>query len=332
MGLGGFVFRLLGGRFAGIGWTMDFYFDSYGELNLHRTMVSDRPRTDAFAKAIAEVVKSGDRVLDVGTGTGLLAMLSAKAGASQAYGIDQATIAETAERLVEHNGLSDTIRILKGNASELRLEEPVDLIVSEWLGHFAFVESMLDDVIAARDANLKSDGLMLPSGVELLLAPISAPWIYEENGPGFWRNAVHGIDYTPLEKEELKQAIAGKSVIDDDCLLAQGHRLVALDLKTAKAEDPWVKGEVEFEIQEDGELDGFIGWFNAQLSPSVLLDTGPGSEPTHWGQTHLPVPPRSVARGEKLKAKFAIDRHPADERSIEFRLEVDGETLHYKVG
>lgn len=310
----------------------DFYFASYGELGLHRAMVSDQARTDAFAEAIKEVVSSGDRVLDVGTGTGLLAMLAAKAGANQVHGIDQASIANVARKLVEHNGLSDTVEIRRGNANELVLDEQVDLIVSEWLGHFLFVETMLDDLSKARDRNLKADGIMMPSNVELLLAPISTPWIYEQDGPGYWRNAVHGIDYTPLERAELRQGIAGKSIVPAESLLSPGKSLLALDMKTATAEDPWRNGEIEFVIGEDRELDGFIGWFTAQLSPSVILDTGPAHEPTHWSQTHFPFPPRPVAKGDRICIRYALRRHPIDERSVEFEIELDGETLCYQVG
>ena len=311
---------------------MDFYFDSYGDIGLQRTMVSDQTRTDAFAAAIAEVVKAGDRVLDVGTGTGLLAMLAAKAGATQVYGVDQASITDLATQLVGHNGLSERVEIINANAKTLELSEPVDLLVSEWLGHFGFVETMLDDVLVARDKNLKPNGTMLPSGIELLLAPISTPWIYRESGPGFWKQPIHGIDYSPLEALELKQAVAGKSVVPVDSLLAAGVPLMALDLKTASAEDPWQSGEIEFVIEEDGRLDGFIGWFVAQLSPSVKLDTGPACEPTHWAQTHFPFTPRNVTKGEILKARFSLDRHPYEARSIEFKLTVDDETFYYKVG
>ena len=310
----------------------DFYFASYGELGLHRAMVSDQARTDAFAEAIREVVGSGDRVLDVGTGTGLLAMLSAKAGASQVYGIDQASIANVARKLVEHNGLSDTVEIRRGNANELELDDPVDLIVSEWLGHFLFVETMLDDLAKARDRNLKPSGIMMPSHVELLLAPISTPWIYEQDGPGYWRSSVNGIDFTPLEQAELNQAIAGKSIVPAEALLAPGKSLLALDMKTAGSEEPWQSGEIEYTIEEDRELDGFIGWFTAQLSPSVILDTGPAKEPTHWSQTHFPIAPRPVAKGDRLRVRFALRRHPIDDRSVEFEIELDGETLCYRVG
>ncbi len=53
----------------------------YGDIELQRRMVSDHTRTNAFAAAIREVVQPGDVVLDVGTGTGILAMFAAKAGA-----------------------------------------------------------------------------------------------------------------------------------------------------------------------------------------------------------------------------------------------------------
>ena len=311
---------------------MDFYFDSYGDLTLQRAMVSDQVRTDAFADAIAEVVKDGDRVLDVGTGTGLLAMLSAKAGAKKVYGIDQATVAELATKLVEHNGLSDKVEIIKGNAKNLQLSEKVDVLVSEWLGHFGFVENMLDDVIVARDNNLKPNGTMLPCGIELFMAPISVPWIYGESGPGFWDFPVHGIDYSPLEEMELKQAIAGKSVVPVDALLSRGESLMAFDLKTVQRDDPWRSGDLEFVIEEDGRMDGFVGWFTSDLSPEVTLDTGPGSIPTHWGQAHFMFPPRDVKKGDVLKAHFALDRHPFEERSLELKFTVDDETIHYTVG
>lgn len=311
---------------------MDFYFDSYGDLTLQRAMVSDHVRTDAFADAIAEVVKEGDRVLDVGTGTGLLAMLSAKAGAEKVYGIDQASVAALATKLVEHNGLSDKVEIIKGNAKNLQLPEKVDVLVSEWLGHFGFVETMLDDVIVARDKNLKPKGTMLPCGIELFMAPISVPWIYDESGPGFWEFPVRGIDYLPLAAMELKQAIAGKSVIPVDALLSRGESLMAFDLKTVQRDDPWRSGDLEFVIEEDGRMDGFVGWFVSELSPEVTLDTGPGSVPTHWGQTHFMFPPREVKKGEVLKAHFALDRHPFEERSLELKLMVGEETIRYTVG
>lgn len=311
---------------------MDFYFDSYGDLTLQRAMVSDQIRTDAFAEAISEVVKEGDRVLDVGTGTGLLAMLSAKAGAEKVYGIDQASIADLATKMVEHNGLSDKVEIIKGNAKNLQLPEKVDVLVSEWLGHFGFVETMLDDVIVARDNNLKANGTMLPCGIELFMAPISVPWIYGETGPGFWDFPVHGIDYSPLEKMELQQAIAGKSVVPVDALLSRGESLMAFDLKTVQPDDPWRSGDLEFVIEEDGRMDGFVGWFTSDLSSEITLDTGPGSVPTHWGQTHFMFPPRDVKKGEVVKAHFALDRHPFEERSLELKLTVGDETIRYTVG
>src|SRR5438046_3369975 len=106
-------------------------------------MIADRRRTGAFARAIAEVVAPGDVVLDVGTGTGILAMLAAKAGARRVYGVEHADVAEVAVRLVEANGLADVVRIVRSAARALVLDEKVDVVVSEWLGSLALVEGML---------------------------------------------------------------------------------------------------------------------------------------------------------------------------------------------
>ncbi|MEM9157775.1 MAG: 50S ribosomal protein L11 methyltransferase [Verrucomicrobiota bacterium] len=311
---------------------MDYYFDCYGGLELQRFMVSDKPRTDAFAAAIEEVVEEGDRVLDLGTGTGLLALLSAKAGAKEVYAIDQATIAEVAKELIRQNGYDKTIDVINANATDFQLAEPVDILISEWLGHLAFVECMLDDVIDARDNNLKPGGLMMPSHVEVMLAPTDSRYLYDEQGPGFWQKKIHGIDYSCLEKLELNQALGVKTEIQSEDLLAPAQALVSLDLSTASKEDPWQSGNLQFTAPNDGRLDGFAAWFDAQLSPSVKLQTGPEHQPTHWSQFHFPFPPMRVEAGETIEVKYALNRHPHEKRSIELSLEVNGTRYDYTVG
>jgi SAM-dependent methyltransferase len=291
-------------------------------------MVSDHRRNEAFARAIAEVVTPGMRVLDVGTGTGILAMLAAKAGAQTVYAIDRANVTDVARRLVEHNGLSDRITVIDGNASEMKLDSSVDLIISEWLGQMAFEENMLIDVLAARDNNLTKSGKMLPCGVEVLIAPICDPELYHEYGPGFWRQSIQGLDFSPLESLEVRQSRAQLTDIDASALLSNGKTLVSLNLKNAKANDPWVKTTLHFEINRDATMHGFAGWFVAHLSENVSLDTGPSFPSTHWSQTYFPFSPIEVKKGQQLEVRCELSRLDYSPRGIEVCLAAPTET-HY---
>ncbi len=309
----------------------DFDFDSYSELSLQRLMVLDKHRTNAFAEAIAEVVSSGDRVIDVGTGSGLLAMLAAKSGAAQVIGLDRAAIAQVARRLVAANNLEEQVEVIHENASTFKSDHRVDLIVSEWLGHFAFTEGMLQHVIACRDNNLKPGGRMLPSAVQLLLAPLDAPDLYNKAGPGSWNIQVKGIDFSSLEEVEVRQAIGQKIFIDPHDVLAPGQPIVSLDLVTAGVQDIWQSGELTFLAERDGQLHGFAGWFAAQLSPSVCLDTGPHKPGTHWAQTYFPLAPLPVKKGESIVVTYALYPHPISPGCLELELTVHGERLIYTV-
>ena len=184
---------------------MDNYLKAYGDIEMQRRMVSDPHRMNAFHAAINETVQPGDVVLDVGTGTGILAMFAAQAGAKMVYAIDATDIAEIATGLVKANGLSDRIQIFHGRADDLQLDQEVDLIISEWLGNAAFTESMLPAVLDARDHNLAPTGRMLPSKVRLLIAPVDEPILYNGDGPGFWRERIHDLDFSSLQKGELSQ-------------------------------------------------------------------------------------------------------------------------------
>ncbi|MDQ8179611.1 50S ribosomal protein L11 methyltransferase [Pelagicoccus sp. SDUM812005] len=311
---------------------MDFYFETYAELGLQRLMVSDRPRTDAFAAAIKEAVQGGETVIDVGTGSGLLAMLAANAGAKKVYALDQSAVAAAARETVERNGMSGTIDVVNANASNFDVVEPVDLIVSEWLGHFGFAETMLDDVINCRDANLKEGGRMLPSGVELMMAPVDSTVLYDIEGPGFWKDKVHGIDFSHLERRELQQALAIKTEIPAADVIAEPQGLVKLDLAKAAKEDVWQHGKLRFKIDRDGKINGFAGWFVAELTPSVILDTGPFQATTHWMQTYFAIEPIEVKVGEEVVLSYDLTRHPVEPRSLMMNLTVGEASYGFTVG
>ena len=82
----------------------------YAEFEVHRTMIRDRARTEAFQRAIDAVVRPGDIVLDVGAGSGILSLLAARAGAARVYAVEQTSIAVLAQQLAAANAFEDIVR------------------------------------------------------------------------------------------------------------------------------------------------------------------------------------------------------------------------------
>jgi predicted RNA methylase len=69
-------------------------------------------------RAVADAVKEGDRVLDAGTGTGLLSFIAHRAGASEILAIDREHIG-IAKRLAEENGFGGLITFMEGDLRDI---------------------------------------------------------------------------------------------------------------------------------------------------------------------------------------------------------------------
>ena len=67
----------------------DYYFDSYAHFGIHEEMLKDEVRTLTYRKAMYhnKHLFKDKIVLDVGCGTGILAMFAVKAGAKQVIGV-----------------------------------------------------------------------------------------------------------------------------------------------------------------------------------------------------------------------------------------------------
>jgi type I protein arginine methyltransferase len=268
-------------------------------------MLKDTVRTDAYRDFIYDNkhLFSGKIVLDVGCGTGILSLFCAKAGAAQVLAVDNSTIIDKARENVYNNGFSDKIICIRGKIEEVTLPvEKVDIIVSEWMGYCLLYEAMLDSVIWARDKHLKKDGLMVPSHMNMWIAPLSDPDYVLEH-IAFWRD-VYGFDMMAMQ--------AG--IYDDSQILympantlcAEPFPFLQLDLHATTVKDLVFKRKWRCTLNKDIDaLDGFVIWFDAFFMPSrdhkvpenakaedwakqerkgVAFTTGPLGKETHWRQ------------------------------------------------
>jgi protein arginine N-methyltransferase 1 len=166
------------------------YFCSYAQLYHQKQMLADHNRMAAYHSAIlgnADVFKD-KVVMDVGTGSGILAVWAAQAGARKVYAIEYTDMAKHAKQVMKANGVDHIVTVIQGAVEDITLpieedqlesddpefpERVVDIFISEWMGYFLLRESMLDSLIRARDRYLKpTTGLMFPSHTTMYVAPV----------------------------------------------------------------------------------------------------------------------------------------------------------------
>ena len=174
------------------------YFAQFYE---QEKMLADTPRMDFYHTAIARHIKPGARVIDLGTGTGILAAFASRQGAAQVYAIDHSVVLEHAKTLAAHNRL-ENVEFISTHSKDLKLDAPVDVILHEQMGDYLFDEDMVTNITDLRDRLLKPGGLILPSRFELFCEPVKVR--DTRFVPYLWDLNVHGIDSLdqPFERGE----------------------------------------------------------------------------------------------------------------------------------
>ena len=263
----------------------------YAEIEVHRIMICDRIRTEAFRGAIDSAVRPGDVVLDVGAGSGILSMFAARAGAARVYAVERTAVAGMAQQLAAANGLADTIQVIHGDVIDIELPEQVDVIVSEWLGGFGIDEGMLVPVVAARDRWLKPGGTMIPRVITAWTALVHDRYLAET--VDFLRAKPYGLTLDGLAEitvNEISYSGSYRHLAADDKRSEPG-RLWTTDANRISLQEARAPHEAEtrLDVRDHAMANALALWFSAELTPGVSLAIGPGDPPTHWGMTTAPL-------------------------------------------
>lgn len=290
--------------------------------DFHDLMLNDQLRMAAYEAAIKEVVKPGMAVVDLGTGTGILAKWALEAGARVVYGIDvNASILERAHERMRLAGMDDRYATYNALSYKVELPERVDVIMSEILGNLADNEDMTPILADARERWLKPDGVMLPSGVDVYLVPVSSPACHQQ----IKEKRCRGIN-SRYQFGDLMARLGIVSPFDlyYDVIIPKTTYMsqpqVVQQFRFAGSDESVYKVNREYLIERESVVTGFKGYFVAQLSGNVTLDISEDDIEARqtsdcWKHCYLPIAnPIKVKAGDIIHLSYTRG-YPNDRQS-----------------
>jgi protein arginine N-methyltransferase 1 len=263
-------------------------------------MLADRVRMDAYAAALEAVVRPGSVVLDVGTGTGMFALLACRLGARRVYAVDPGESIHLARAAARDSGYADRIEFIQGLSTETQLPERAEVMVSDLRGLIPLFERHLPSVMDARERLLVPDAAMVPRADTLRAAPVEAP---EEHhrilSP--WEEHARGFDLGAGRRATVNTW--GKGRFEAAQLLAPAATWAVLDYRTVREAD--VRGTLEWTAARAGTAHGVALWFDAELAEGIGFTTGPDGPETIYGNGFLPLPqPVPLAEGDAVRVEL----------------------------
>ncbi|KAI9905324.1 hypothetical protein PsorP6_013540 [Peronosclerospora sorghi] len=309
----------------------------YGMLLHQQNMLQDHVRTGTYERAMLSNPSTfRDKVvLDVGTGSGILAFFAIKAGARKVYAVEVSHMAECARQVVAANGLRDAIVVVKGKMEDVELPEPVDVVVSEPMGFCLVHERMLETFVAAGQKwRRPGPGFtMFPSVGTLFLAPFTDDTLYRDQMAkvAFWHQTnFYGVNLSSLGTQALHNHFSQPVVgyFAPEILLSSRPAEHVFDFASVTpAELECFDFPFRFVIERTAMMHGLGCWFTVDFvgaNARIVLSTAPHDAGTHWYQCRFLLPtPIAVNATQSVSGNlhFVANKKFSYDIDVEVRLD-----------
>jgi len=252
----------------------------------HFQMLKDPIRNGAFHNSIKSAVKPGMHVLDIGTGTGLLSMISAQAGASLVTACEKhVTMHTVAQEVLKLNGFENKVKLINKHSYDLIIGEDLpdkaDLLVCEILDSYLIGEHMLPTINHAKKNLLKLNPVTQKYNVIPQSAKITVQLIESNYGLSM-SGVVEGFNVNPFRKHRQ----TGSMAIDFEVLphvpLSEPVDIFAFDFQQVEEHKDETK-QLTVDVINSGMLNSVVIWWTVNVDENNSFTTGPKKN-THWGQ------------------------------------------------
>ena len=241
----------------------------------HIPMMNDDPRNQAYKEALVKTINEDTRVLEIGSGSGLLAMLAAQSGTNKKVTTCEMTpvIASVAKEIIELNGFGKSVEVLAKASKDISIGEDLtdkaDLIVSEVISNEFLGEGVLDTVEDAKKRLLAPGGRMIPESGCIMINLVGG----EAIGKKLYIGDVLGFNLEPFNKIKprkisIDQQMNSVELFTNDAVAFQFNF-------QEKDQFPREVKTLELKLQKTGKCFGIIQWVLLRLVDEIVFENHP---------------------------------------------------------
>jgi hypothetical protein len=251
----------------------------------HFAMMDDKGRNLAYEAAIRRAVP-GKRVLDIGTGAGLLAMMAARAGAKDVTTCESVgVIADRAREIVARNGLAERVTVIGQPSTELAVgrdvPERAEVLVTETFASGLVGEGILATLEHAHQHLLTPGATIVPASGSIMGYLAGGDTL---KGMLFV-DAIAGFDLSPFNDFAPAILTASLDGVPHDTL-SDDVELLRFDFSAKSF--PMEKRTLQVKATRPGLCVGIAQWIRLALDSQTRYENRPAPNAEHNGHwAHL---------------------------------------------
>ena len=278
----------------------------------HVPMMNEQNRNQAYFDALKAVVNSDSSVFEIGTGSGLLAMMAAKLGAKQITTCESVPlIAETASQIIKDNNYQNTIKVIAKKSTDINigaeLDKKADILVSEIFSSELLGEHVLPSLEDAKKRLLKPQGKVIPAAGNIMIALFT--------GDDVRRNLIvedaFGFNLQGFNKIVSNKRMIARNDLNIE-LLSDSIAAFSFDFE-GESTFPALSKTLQITATKTGLCYGLVQWMQLDMNgdQKVLFENHPSqtSKVSNWQQcAYLFDVPIDVKVGQVVTINAAHNR------------------------
>jgi tetratricopeptide (TPR) repeat protein len=253
----------------------------------HVPMMNEQNRNQAYFDALKAVVNKDSSVFEIGTGSGLLAMMAAKLGAKQVTTCESVPlIAETAQQIIKDNKFEKTINVIARKSTEISigadLEAKADILVSEIFSSELLGEHVLPSLEDAKRRLLKPQGKVIPAAGSIMIGLFTGDDIHRN----LQVEDAFGFNLQGFNKIVSNKRMIARNDLNIE-LLSDGVAAFSFDFE-GESDFPAQTRTLEIKVKTAGLCYGLVQWMMLDMNgdQKVMFENHPSqtSKVSNWQQ------------------------------------------------
>jgi precorrin-6B methylase 2 len=253
-------------------------------------MYLDQARVNAYSTALRNAVTPDSVIVDIGTGTGIFALLACRFGARRVYAIEPSDAITLAREAAAANGYTDRIIFIQNLSTKVTLPERANAIISDLGGVLPLFGEHIPTIIDARDRFLVRGGALIPQQEQLRAAIVENSEQYDKLAEP-WSENRWGLDLCTGWRLVANTWISLRSKKAKP--LTHPSTLAVLDYGTIT--DSNMASEVVWTIEQPGIGHGAAVWSDRTVGDGITTSNQPDAPEAinttaTYGQGFFPWP------------------------------------------